>query len=186
MTNTKTKTFWEHLLRAILETCDLWDICSECSEDMTLQKKDKYKKDKYKDKDNDKDILRTPKSNPRDLWLVTCDIWDTDYNSDNWEPEFICDLTFKSDTGQHSQFLQCFIERLYVCTQERSPGSFEKTKVCGGREFRFGQTGFFKKPYFEYRVLHVQSELYHHSCLYIDHKYGMYFFCCPSFYNIWV
>ena len=35
---TKTKTFWEHLLRAILETCD---------------------------------------------------IWDTDYNSDNWEPEFM-------------------------------------------------------------------------------------------------
>ena len=26
---TKTKTFWEHLLRAILETCDLWDIWSE-------------------------------------------------------------------------------------------------------------------------------------------------------------
>ena len=38
MTKKKTKTFWEHLLRAILET---WDI------------------------------------------------WDTDYNSDNWEPEFI-------------------------------------------------------------------------------------------------
>ena len=35
---TKTKTFWEHLLRAILETCD---------------------------------------------------IWDPDYNSDNWEPEFM-------------------------------------------------------------------------------------------------
>ena len=35
---TKTKTFWEHLLRAIPETCD---------------------------------------------------IWDTDYNSDNWEPEFM-------------------------------------------------------------------------------------------------
>ena len=55
------------------------------------------------------------KSDPRDLWhhdhdhdltmnwpwhdhdltimtktiLVTCDIWDTDYNSDNWEPEFM-------------------------------------------------------------------------------------------------
>ena len=38
MTMTETKTFWEHLLRAILETCD---------------------------------------------------IWDTDYNSDNWEPEFM-------------------------------------------------------------------------------------------------
>ena len=37
-TMTKTKIFWEHLLRAILETCD---------------------------------------------------IWDTEYNSDNWEPEFM-------------------------------------------------------------------------------------------------
>ena len=37
-TNTKTKTFWEHLLRAILETCDLWDICSEWWEDMTWPK----------------------------------------------------------------------------------------------------------------------------------------------------
>ena len=38
MAKTKTNTFWEHLLRAILETCD---------------------------------------------------IWDTGYNSDNWEPEFM-------------------------------------------------------------------------------------------------
>ena len=35
---TVTKTFWEHLLRAILETCDLWDICSEWWEDMTWPK----------------------------------------------------------------------------------------------------------------------------------------------------
>ena len=55
------------------------------------------------------------KSDPRDLWpdhdltimkntiLETCDIWDTDCNSDNWKPE---SMTIKSDTGQHSQFLQ--------------------------------------------------------------------------------
>ena len=52
-----------------LETCDLWDICSEWWENMTWPKK--IDKDKYKDKDKDKDkdILRTPpKSNPRDLW----------------------------------------------------------------------------------------------------------------------
>ena len=29
MTMTKTNTFWEHLQRATLETCDLWDIWSE-------------------------------------------------------------------------------------------------------------------------------------------------------------
>ena len=34
-------------------------------------------KDNNSNKDNDKD-------NPG-----TCDIWDTDYNSDNWEPEFM-------------------------------------------------------------------------------------------------
>ena len=42
-------------------------------------------KDKDNDEDKDEDILRTPpKSNPRN-----CDIWDTEYNSDNWEPEFM-------------------------------------------------------------------------------------------------
>ena len=37
------------------------------------------KKDNDKDKDKDSD---------KDKWL-TCDIWDTDYNYDNWEPEFM-------------------------------------------------------------------------------------------------
>jgi len=35
MTMTKTNTFWEHLQRATLETCDLWDIWSEWWGDMT-------------------------------------------------------------------------------------------------------------------------------------------------------
>ena len=34
-------------------------------------------KDNNSNKDNDKDKTRT------------CDIWDTDYNSDNWKPEFM-------------------------------------------------------------------------------------------------
>ena len=41
----------------------------------------------------------------------SCDIWDTDYNSNNWKSEFMTIfgyLTIKSDTGQHSQFL-CFL-----------------------------------------------------------------------------
>ena len=49
---------------------------------LPVQEKDKDK-DKYKDKDNDKD-----KYIKRAI-LVTCDIWDTDCISDNWEPEFI-------------------------------------------------------------------------------------------------
>ena len=72
-----TKTFWEHLLRAILETCDLWDICSEWWEDMTWPKK----LTKTKTKTFWEHLLRAI--------LETCDIWDTDYNSDNWEPEFM-------------------------------------------------------------------------------------------------
>ena len=57
-------------------------------------------KDKDKGTDKDKDIFRPPstKSDPRDLWpwrqmikaiLVTCDIWDTDYNYGNWESVFM-------------------------------------------------------------------------------------------------
>ena len=49
MKNTKTKTmtmtntFREHLQRAILETCDLWDIWSEWWEDLTWPKNDSQK-----------------------------------------------------------------------------------------------------------------------------------------------
>ena len=72
---TKTNASREHLQRAIPGTCDLWDIWSEWWGDMTWPKKDNDN-DKYENKDNDKDKL------------VTFDIWDTDYNFDNWEPEF--------------------------------------------------------------------------------------------------
>ena len=46
--------------------------------------------------------------NPGDLWHLR--------NSDNWEPEFMTIFVtwnFKSDTGQHSQFLLCFILHLH-------------------------------------------------------------------------
>ena len=78
--------------------------------------------------------VHLPKSTPsrcdsRDLWplwhlfrvmrwpdlskktLRCCDIWDTDYNTVNWEPEFMTIfVTWQliCDTGQHSQFLRCF------------------------------------------------------------------------------
>ena len=52
-TMTKTNTFRELHQRAILETCDLWDIWSEWWGDMTWPKKDK-EKDKDKDKVKDK------------------------------------------------------------------------------------------------------------------------------------
>ena len=57
-----------------LETCDLWDIWS----DRFLEGFQIF-------------------GNFLDFWKIfwcldtprTCDIWDTDYNSDNWEPEFM-------------------------------------------------------------------------------------------------
>ena len=56
------------------------------------------------DKDQDNDRI---KDNPS--LIESCDIWDTDYNSGNWEPEFMTNfVTIKSDTGQNSQFLRCF------------------------------------------------------------------------------
>ena len=52
---------WLDYFGAILETCDLYDICSEWWGDLTWPKKP----------------------------LRCCDIWDTNYNTDNWEPEFM-------------------------------------------------------------------------------------------------
>ena len=71
-TKTKTNTFWEHLLRAILETCDLWDICSEWWEDMTWPKKITKTNTKTKTMTKTKTfwepLLRAI--------LETCDLWD--------------------------------------------------------------------------------------------------------------
>ena len=91
---TKANTLREHLQRAIIENCDLWVIWSEwCGEETWQKTKDKHK-DNYKD--HDKYIT----------WLVSlCEIVDI---SDSWEPEF---MTIKSDTGQHSQFLRCFLKQ---------------------------------------------------------------------------
>ena len=82
---TETNTFRELHQRAILETCDLWDIWSEWH-DLTNKKtmaktntKTKKIPDQHIDKYKDKDKVQ---------WL-TCDIWDIDYNWDNWEPEFM-------------------------------------------------------------------------------------------------
>ena len=82
---TIAKTFWEHLLRAILETCDLWYICSEWWEDMTWPKK--FTKTK------DKDILRTP---PRDLWHFRH--WLQFWQLRIWIHDNLCCLAINCDT----------------------------------------------------------------------------------------
>ena len=38
---------------------------------------------------NDKKTWPDTKKTITKTILETCDIWDTDYNSDNWEPEFM-------------------------------------------------------------------------------------------------
>ena len=77
----------------ILETCDLWDIWS-----------DRFLEDfqifgRFSDFWKIFRILEDFQNFGRflDFWKIfrfldnprTCDIWDTDYNSDNWEPEFM-------------------------------------------------------------------------------------------------
>ena len=63
-----------------LETCDLWDIWLDrfwkifrFLDDFQIFRRFSYFWNIFRFLDN-----------PR-----TCDIWDTDYNSDNWEPEFM-------------------------------------------------------------------------------------------------
>ena len=99
---TKTNRLREHIQRAILETCDLWDIWSEWWED------------KYKDNDHNfqKQSLRLAafetfvqsdegiwpdqqKDNDTDKYKdKNNDIWDPEYNSDNWETEFMTNFVF--------------------------------------------------------------------------------------------
>ena len=74
MTMTKTNTFWEHLQRATLETCDLWDIWSEWWGDMTRPEKRQWQRRRQRQ---------------WEIHLETCDLWDTVYISDNWEPGFM-------------------------------------------------------------------------------------------------
>ena len=47
---------------------------------------------------------------PQRTILETCDLWDTDYISDNWEQQSEHSQWPLNNEwqGQHSQFLQCF------------------------------------------------------------------------------
>ena len=64
--------------------------------------------------------------------LETCDIWDTDYNSDNWEPEFVTIIVYLAincDTGQHSQFLRCFWQLCLVVARKWL--GVKGRRICG-------------------------------------------------------
>ena len=66
-----------------LQTRDLWDIWLEWWEDMTWPKKTYIPT-------HLPTYLCTPiREHSKGAILGTCDIWDTDYNSNNWEPEFM-------------------------------------------------------------------------------------------------
>ena len=82
-----TKTFREHLQRAIPETCDLCNIWSEWWRDMTRPKRETITMTNTETKTMSKTkIFREylQRAIPE-----TCEIWDTDYNFDNWEPGFM-------------------------------------------------------------------------------------------------
>ena len=70
---------------------------------MTWPKKDN-EKDKDKDNDKDKYIKRAI--------LVTCDIWDTDYIPDNWEPEFMTINTWQLRVTRDSIRNSCDVSYL--------------------------------------------------------------------------
>ena len=85
LTRTKTNAFREHLQRVALETCDLWDIWSEWWGDMTWPTKKTMTKTNTRKKTMTQALTKTvTKTIPG-----PCDIWDTNYHSDNWEPEFM-------------------------------------------------------------------------------------------------
>ena len=88
-----------------LETCDLCDIWSEWWGDTNWPKKDNDQhKDKERDKDKDNDNY---KDNPSDLWQLRH--WRQFWKLRTWIHDNLCYLTIRSDTGQHSQFLRCFL-----------------------------------------------------------------------------
>ena len=60
-----------------LETCHDWDIWSKWWEDMTWPKNLPTHLPTY---------LPVLREHPKGAIIGTCDIWDTDYNTDNWEP----------------------------------------------------------------------------------------------------
>ena len=69
------------------------------------KKRDNYN-DKYRDKD--KYILRVPsESDPRELWDLRH--WLQFWQLRTWIHDNLCYLRIKSDTGQHSKFLRCFL-----------------------------------------------------------------------------
>ena len=78
----------EHPQRAILETCDHWDIWSEWWRYMTWPRK--YLPTYIPIHLPTYPSTYLPASfteHPQGAIPETCDLWDTDNNSDNWEPE---------------------------------------------------------------------------------------------------
>ena len=58
-----------------------FEVFDQSDEETWLDQQEDNDKDEYKDKDKNKYIQRAI--------LVTCDIWDTGYISNNWELDFL-------------------------------------------------------------------------------------------------
>ena len=68
-------------------TFETFETFDQSDEGTWPNQKKANEKDKYKDKDMTKTI--TFREHLQRAIPVTCDIWDTDYISDNWEIEFM-------------------------------------------------------------------------------------------------
>ena len=57
------------------------------------------------------------KDNPDELWHLRH--WLQCWQLRTWIHDYLCYLTIKSDTGQHSQFLRCFFLKAIFCLQKQ-------------------------------------------------------------------
>ena len=96
-TNTKTNTFREHIQIVIQETCDFWDIWWDWPTKRQLLRQWKRQSQRQVD-------------GPWQRHDLVCELGWIVYIVDScetWIQVYHCDLTIKSDTGQHLRFLQC-------------------------------------------------------------------------------
>ena len=88
-TMTKTNTFREHIQRATLETCGLWNIWSEWWGGHDLTNKSTMTKTKTNTRTKTNTNTKTKTKTKTKTISEACEIWDTNYNSENREHKFM-------------------------------------------------------------------------------------------------
>ena len=106
---TKTKTFWEHLPRAILETCDLSDIWSEWWGDNYWQLWHLWQLWQLLTSST-MFTTKRQQQQQRQWQRQSWDLWHLRHNSDNWEPEFM----FLFTNGRGFAFAQDLMQKYQI------------------------------------------------------------------------